>query len=69
MSDAPSEEDDSGAYHDDGAAYVDAATVALRYSSVELGPAPSSLKVGDRSPRDRSPAARHDGVAGHRRGA
>lgn len=30
-----------GAFHDDGAAYVDAATVALRYASVELGPAPS----------------------------
>lgn len=26
-------------FHDDGASYVDAATVALRYSSVELGPA------------------------------
>jgi flavin reductase (DIM6/NTAB) family NADH-FMN oxidoreductase RutF len=29
-------------FHDDGAAYVDAATIALRYSSVELGPAPKA---------------------------
>jgi flavin reductase (DIM6/NTAB) family NADH-FMN oxidoreductase RutF len=28
-----------GHLHDDGAAYVDAATIALRYASVELGPA------------------------------
>lgn len=28
--------------HDDGAGYVDAATVALRFASLELGPAPES---------------------------
>lgn len=29
-------------FHDDGASYVDAATVALRYAAVELGPAPAA---------------------------
>ena len=42
-------------FHDDGAAYVDAATVALRYASVELGPAPRATPTAppaDVSPRE-----------------
>ena len=41
-------------FQDDGASYVDAATVALRYASVELGPAPRAAPrtpAPDVSPR------------------